>query len=191
MATAPATKRLPNIKGWVYDDEDSYCRVEDEEAREMVTDAYDASVTYKKGETRIQDNKLYRAKVDITTAEIWTPDHWEETSLEQIRAEMATEISKANSDISALNAKSIKVKAFKFLNTGSWQGKNTILSIDTGIDNYEDGKEFAVAFAANSEVDTKLIYIPCVKNNRWYVSSNCYTDGGAGPNGFFFVVLTI
>ena len=101
------------------------------------------------------------------------------------------EATNIGAELSALNAKSIKVKAFKFLNTGSWQGKNTILSIDTGIDNYEDGKEFAVAFAANSEVDTKLIYIPCVKNNRWYVSSNCYTDGGAGPNGFFFVVLTI
>lgn len=107
MATAPATKRLPNIKGWVYDDEDSYCRVEDEEAREMVTDAYDPKATYKKGETRIQDNKLYRAKADIATAEIWTPDHWEETSLEQIRAE----ISKANSDINALNASKSSIKA--------------------------------------------------------------------------------
>ena len=98
MATAPATKRLPNIKGWVYDD-DSYCRVEDDEFREMVTDAYDPAATYKKSETCIQDNKLYRAKADITTAEIWTPDHWEETSLEAIRAEMASELS-------ALNAKS-------------------------------------------------------------------------------------
>lgn len=96
MATAPATKRLPNIKGWVYDGEDSYCRVEDEEAREMVTDAYDPKVTYKKGETCIQDNKLYRAKADITTAEIWTPDHWEETSLEQIRKGMAEELSALN-----------------------------------------------------------------------------------------------
>lgn len=107
MATAPATKRLPNIKGWVYDDEDSYCRVEDEESREMVTDAYDPAATYKKSETCIHDNKLYRAKADITTAEIWTPNHWEETSLETIRAEMAAEISKANSDISALNANKI------------------------------------------------------------------------------------
>lgn len=104
MATAPATKRLPNIKGWVYDDEDSYCRVEDEEAREMVTDAYVPTATYTKGETCIQDNKLYRAKADIATAEIWTPDHWEETSLEQIRKEMAAELS-------ALNAKS-KVSFF-------------------------------------------------------------------------------
>lgn len=110
MATAPATKRLPNIKGWVYDDDDSYCRVEDEESREMVTDAYDPAATYKKSETCIQDNKLYRAKADITTAEIWTPDHWEETSLEAIRAEMAAEISKANSDISALNANKSSIK---------------------------------------------------------------------------------
>ena len=184
MATAPATTRLPNIKGWVYDDEDSYCRVEDEEAREMVTDAYDPTATYTQGATCIQDNKLYRAKADITTAEVWTPDHWEGTSLEQIRKDMETEIS-------TLNANSIKVKAFKFINTGSWQDKNTILSVDTGIDNYEDGKDFAVAFAANSEIDTRLIYTPCVKNKHWYVSSNCYTDGGAGPNGFFFIVLTV
>ncbi len=98
MATEPATKRLPNIKGWVYDNEDSYCRVEDEESREMVTDAYDPAKTYKKGETSIQDNKLYRAKADITTAEIWTPDHWEETSLETIRAEMASELSALNAN---------------------------------------------------------------------------------------------
>lgn len=96
MATAPATTRLPNIKGWVYDDEDSYCRVEDEEAREMVTDAYDPTATYTQGATCIQDNKLYRAKADITTAEVWTPDHWEGTSLEQIRKDMETEISTLN-----------------------------------------------------------------------------------------------
>lgn len=99
MATAPATTRLPNIKGWVYDDEDSYCRVEDEEAREMVTDAYDPTATYTQGATCIQDNKLYRAKADITTAEVWTPDHWEGTSLEQIRKDMETEISTLNAKI--------------------------------------------------------------------------------------------
>lgn len=99
MATAPATTRLPNIKGWVYDDEDSYCRVEDEEAREMVTDAYDPTATYTQGATCIQDNKLYRAKADITTAEVWTPDHWEGTSLEQIRKDMETEISTLNANI--------------------------------------------------------------------------------------------
>lgn len=98
MATAPATTRLPNIKGWVYDDEDSYCRVEDEEAREMVTDAYDPTATYTQGATCIQDNKLYRAKADITTAEVWTPDHWEGTSLEQIRKDMETEISTLNAN---------------------------------------------------------------------------------------------
>ena len=92
--------------------------------------------------------------------------------------------------VRVLNAKSVKVKAFKFLYTKSWQDKNTILSLDTGIE-CDDGKDFAVVIGANSEIDTKLLYTPCIKNGHWYVSSNCYTDGGAGPNGFFFVVLTV
>lgn len=92
-------------------------------------------------------------------------------------------------EVSALNAKSIKLKTFKYLRTMSWQDKNTIQSIDTGID-CEEEKDFAIVVAANSEIDTKLLYTPCIKNGHWYVSSNCYTDGGAGPNGFFFVVLT-
>lgn len=116
MATAPATKRLPNIKGWVYGDEDSYCRVEDEEARKMVTDAYDPKVTYKKGETRIQDNKLYRAKADITTAEIWTPDHWEETSLEQIRKEMAEELSALNASKSSIKVDTLEIITDQYSN---------------------------------------------------------------------------
>ena len=146
MATAPATTRLPNIKGWVYDDDDSYCRVEDEEAREMVTDAYDPAKTYKKGETSIQDNKLYRAKVDITTAEIWTPDHWEETSIEQIRAEMAAEISKANSDISALNANK------NILASATFTSPNRIES-DSELDNIN--------------VPSKAINISMAHTNRW------------------------
>ena len=116
MTTAPATTRLPNIKGWVYDDEDSYCRVEDEEAREMVTDAYDPAKTYKKGETRIQDNKLYRAKADIATAEIWTPDHWEETSLEAIRAEMAAELSSLNANKSSIKVDTLEIITDQYSN---------------------------------------------------------------------------
>lgn len=116
MATAPATKRLPNIKGWVYDDEDSYCRVEDEEAREMVTDAYVPTATYTKGETCIQDNKLYRAKADIATAEIWTPDHWEETSLEQIRKEMAAELSALNANKSSIKVDTLEIITDQYSN---------------------------------------------------------------------------
>ena len=93
-------------------------------------------------------------------------------------------------NICSVNAKCIKIKAFKFMNTGSWQNKNTILSTDTGIE-CDGEKDFAVVIGANSETDTKLLYTPCIKNGHWYVSSNCYTDGGAGPNGFFFVVLTV
>ena len=167
MATAPATKRLPNIKGWVYDNEDSYCRVEDEESREMVTDAYDPAKTYKKGETSIQDNKLYRAKADITTAEIWTPNHWEETSLETIRAEMAAEISKANSDISALNAnKVLEVYTIHTSELLAIKTKNLIIITGKLIIKYEiasnNGWLFNIVDNAElfSDSNMQVVYLP-------------------------------
>ena len=68
---------------------------------DMVTKKYDSNATYTKGQTCIQNDKIWRAKADINTPEAWTEGHWEETSLEQIRAEM-------ESEISALNARTIK-----------------------------------------------------------------------------------
>ena len=65
-------------------------------------------------------------------------------------------------NVCSVNAKSVKIKAFKFLRTKSWQNKNTILSLDTGIE-CDEGKDFAIVIGANSETDTKLLYTPCVK----------------------------
>lgn len=63
---------------------------------DMVTKKYDSNATYTKGQTCIQSDKIWRAKADINTPEAWTEGHWEETSLEQIRAEMESEISSVN-----------------------------------------------------------------------------------------------
>lgn len=63
---------------------------------DMVTKKYDANAAYTKGQTCIQSDKIWRAKDDINTPESWTEDHWEETSLEQIRAEMESELSALN-----------------------------------------------------------------------------------------------
>ena len=95
---------------------------------DMVTKKYDPNAAYTKGQTCIQNDKIWRAKADIKAPEAWTEGHWEETSLEQIRAEMAAEISKANSDISkassdisALNANLktfVGIAFFEPTNTG-------------------------------------------------------------------------
>lgn len=77
----PATTRLANSVGYVYKDSDSYTKFEDEEGRDMVTDAYSASQTYNKGALCIYDNKLYKATSAISTAEVWTPDHWSQTDI--------------------------------------------------------------------------------------------------------------
>ena len=76
---------------------------------DMVTKKYDSNAAYTKGQTCIQSDKIWRAKVDINTPEAWTEGHWEETSLEQIRAEMESEISSLNANLTSEDRINIKV----------------------------------------------------------------------------------
>lgn len=63
-----------------------------------VSDGYKKKI-YKKGETCIKYNKLYQAKEDIDEPEEWNPEHWKETTVEQIRAQMQQEIEAVNTNI--------------------------------------------------------------------------------------------
>ena len=62
-----------------------------------VSDGYKRKI-YKKGETCIKYNKLYQAKEDIDEPEEWNPEHWKETTVEQIRAQMQQEIEAVNTN---------------------------------------------------------------------------------------------
>lgn len=64
-----------------------------------VSDGYQKK-TYKKGETCIKYNKLYQAEEDIDEPEEWNPEHWKETTVEQIRAQVQQEIETVNTKIS-------------------------------------------------------------------------------------------
>ncbi len=66
-----------------------------------VSDRYKKK-TYKKGETCIKYNKLYQAKENIDEPEEWNPEHWEETTVEQLRAQMQQEIEAVNANIADL-----------------------------------------------------------------------------------------
>lgn len=63
-----------------------------------VSDGYQKK-TYKKGETCIKYNKLYQAEEDIDEPEEWNPEHWKETTVEQIRAQVQQEIEAVNKKI--------------------------------------------------------------------------------------------
>ena len=71
---------------------------------DMLTQKYNPGATYKKGRTCIQNDKIWRAKADINTPEAWTEGHGEETCLEQIRAEMESELSAVNANIQPLTS---------------------------------------------------------------------------------------
>lgn len=48
----------------------------------VVASAYSAESRYSKGNLVIENQILYRALVDITTPEVWTPEHWEQTTID-------------------------------------------------------------------------------------------------------------
>ena len=118
----PATTRLANTVGYVYEDNDSYTRFEDEEGRDMVTDAYDASKTYAEGALCINDNKLYKAASAIETAEVWTPDHWTQTDINTELSSLNTKTTNIQTDLTNVNNELIatnKVLMAIWTSTGS------------------------------------------------------------------------
>jgi hypothetical protein len=49
-------------------------------SKSMISDAYDSTKTYAVGDYCIYNNTLYICKTAITTAEEWTPAHWDATN---------------------------------------------------------------------------------------------------------------
>lgn len=68
-----------------------------------VSDRYEKKI-YKKGETCIKYNKLHQAKENIDAPEEWNPVHWEETTVEQIRAQIQQKLSVVNTKIAKLES---------------------------------------------------------------------------------------
>ena len=122
---------------------------------DMLTQKYNPEATYKKGRTCIQNDKIWRAKADINTPEAWTEGHWEETSLEQIRAEMESELSavNANNDI-----KSIQL----YLGYCVVYKRNGIVTIVGDSSDYqlEAGKYIALTTLPEGYRPPKTMYIP-------------------------------
>lgn len=60
---------------------------------------------YTAGETCIHNNTLYKAKQDITVAEEWNPEHWEETTVEQELSAVNANIANIAPDDTAVDGK--------------------------------------------------------------------------------------
>ena len=75
------------------------------------------------------------------------------------------------------------------MSTREWQGQDTVKSIDTGIDSMTD--DIPVIYLNNSADSSKLTFIPCLKDNHWYISSDCSIPSGGGPDSIMFIVLNV
>ena len=128
-----------------------------ENANKKISDRYQKK-TYAKGATCIYGDTLYRAKADITTAEEWTAAHWEETNMETIRAEMASEVSALNANKTETYRKLYEVNSIA----------NTPVEI-----NGADGAQYAIPVIVR-ESNTLQHQTTVFKDSsgKWYIVSD-------------------
>lgn len=89
--------------------------------------------------------------------------------------------------VNELNGK-ITLRASKYLTTGAYQTEGTVKSVDTGVD-FETG-DICIVYSANGSETSNIVYVPCVKEDHWYISCNSPKPGG-GPDGFQVLVINI
>ena len=142
-------------------------------------DKFSEAKTYAVGNLCIKDDLLYK----FTAAK--EAGAWDETKVKATTIE--AEFEQLNGDITILAEKALKVRVTKSLTTEKWQDSNTVKSIDTGID-FTTG-DIPVVCSRNSANSSNLTFTPCLKDNRWYISSNCSIPGGGGPDSILFIVL--
>ena len=49
--------------------------------------------------------------------------------------------------------------------------------------------DIPIVYSNNAADSSKLTFIPCLKDNHWYISSNCSMPVAAGPDSIMFIVL--
>lgn len=150
----------------------------DAAARAMISDEYNSAETYAKGNLCIYNGKIYEAIKETTGT--WDATAWEETTLAKVNG-------KLNGDIASLTENTLKIRVKKSLTTEKWQGPDTAKSVDTGID-FTTG-DIPIVYSNNSFDSSKLTFTPCLKDNHWYISSNCSFPENAGPESIMFIVL--
>lgn len=69
----------------------------------QIAPAYSPSSPYAVGDLVLYNNALYRCKTAITTAEAWTPAHWEATTLNDV-ARKVTDLESASMELDASKA---------------------------------------------------------------------------------------
>ena len=113
----------------------------------------------------------------------------EKKTVYDVIAGLLTKTTELSETTTALTEKTLKVRVKKSLSTMEWQGQDTVKSIDTGIDSMTD--DIPVIYLNNSADSSKLTFIPCLKDNHWYISSDCSIPSGAGPDSIMFIVLNV
>jgi len=164
-----------------------------------LADAYDSTSTYNARDYVIYNNILYKCIANITVPESFDGNHWERTTVEEIIAELKSELSAVSnrvgssmnrvllvstSDITNEVSVSVNLSNYKFFN---------VYTIRNSAPRYR----FATSLISSSLLDASsandMLYFGISSGTQWLESGHIYHDNGilhvlAGNNGWTFVV---
>ena len=98
-STVPEIDATLSVAGKVADAKATGDAIED--VIENIAPEYDSTATYDAGEYVSYNGDIYKANTDITTAEAWTPAHWEQVTVGEELSDVKADINQTQNDILA------------------------------------------------------------------------------------------
>lgn len=147
-------------------------------------DSYSPDETYTAGRLVIHNNALWKAKQDIDVAELWTPEHWESTTL-------AAELSAVSSRIQLDTIEMSVPKGSFFANSAYRVGNLVIFSAAFNIATTVDENEIFLQFAG---VSAKSRFDFAIRDSNTIIGDGALLEGTNGiianaiplnPGGYF------
>ena len=197
MADITTTKRiieLPDASQTITDDD--YFAIDNENgdtgkipaklftSTSREADQYDPTATYAVGDLAIYNNVLYRCTTAISTAEVWTPAHWTQTTL-------ADEISTLNSSLTDSTRRTRKNITSNLSNLATAVSEQNLAKYGYAIGDYFNGASgytyhladmdtFYGGYTNNAVVATHHIGIEVdtKTTSKWYGSTSNDTTHG-------------
>ena len=130
---------------------------------QSISNNYSSESTYNAGDIVFYENKLYQAMEDITTAETWTPEHWQQITLSDEITDLKDEVSEAVPMVYEVGAGKEYTSFTACLKALQGNSKNkTILVYDGTYDIFEElgGADYASTIEVNSNWRDVNVIVP-------------------------------
>lgn len=137
-------------------------------SKSMISDAYDSTKTYAVGDYCIYNNTLYICKTAITTAEEWTPAHWDATNCTTELSELKGTLTDYQSTTSCTPSSGVTVRNFKAERVGNL----VIITAQIDITSAKSNGDILLSWSG-SQYEMKGYSYQVCRSTSGYYSVNC------------------